>query len=85
MADRIFLKDFEKAAKSTTPMGRELGAAEGMGHPVPQILFLFLGKPELTQHLAAFTHELMRGPSDLTAGMRELVAAYTSSRNQCLF
>jgi hypothetical protein len=29
--------------------------------------------------------EAMRGPSEWTAGERELFAAFVSSRNQCLF
>ena len=53
--------------------------------PVPQILHLFAFKPKMTRHLAAFTQELMRGPSPLSTGMRELIAAFTSSSNQCPF
>jgi len=30
-------------------------------------------------------HEAMRGPSDWSAGERELFAGFTSSLNQCLF
>jgi hypothetical protein len=55
------------------------------GAPVPQIWHLFKFKPEATRHLAAFTQEMMRGPSPLSPGMRELVAAFTSRRNDCPF
>ena len=54
---------------------------------LPQILYLFAYKPELTGHLAKFTQELMRGPkpTDLPPGMRELIAAFTSGQNACVF
>ena len=79
-----FLKDILRVAAGS-PDGRQLLAAEEAGAPVPQILYLFGYKPELTKHLASFTQELMRGPSDLHPGMRELIAAYTSRGNDCLF
>jgi hypothetical protein len=46
-------------------------------------MFGFL--PAATGHLAHFTQEIMRGPSPLSPGMRELIAAYTSYRNECPF
>jgi uncharacterized peroxidase-related enzyme len=57
----------------------------GAGIPIPQILHLFAYKPEKTDHLARFTQEVMRGPSPLLPGQRELIAALTSKLNQCLF
>ncbi len=57
----------------------------GAGVPVPQILHLFAFKPEATKHLERFTQEVMRGPSELSAGKRELIAAFTSRRNHCPF
>jgi alkylhydroperoxidase family enzyme len=51
----------------------------------PQIWHLFAYRPEVTQHLARFTQEIMRGPSPLSPGMRELIAAFTSYRNDCPF
>ena len=80
----IFLKDVEQGAKGT-PAGEEFAAMEAQGIPVPQILYLFSFKPSATEHLSRFTHEIMRGPSPLAPGMRELIAAFTSSRNQCPF
>lgn len=80
----IFLRDIERIAKAT-PAGQQMAAMELQGIPVPQIRYLFACKPELTGHLANFTQELMRGPSPLSPGMRELIAAFTSSRNQCPF
>jgi alkylhydroperoxidase family enzyme len=80
----IFLKDVERSVKSG-PAGPEFAAMEAQGIPVPQILYLFAFKPNSTDHLSRFTHEVMRGPSPLAPGMRELIAAFTSSRNQCPF
>ena len=57
----------------------------GAGIPIPQILHLFAYKPQRTDHLARFTQEVMRGPSPLSPGQRELIAAFTSKRNDCLF
>jgi len=55
------------------------------GAEYPQIWHLFAFWPEMTTHLAQFTQQAMREPSPLTPGFRELIAAYTSSRNQCPF
>ena len=59
--------------------------ARGAGREYPQIWHLFAFAPHATEHLARFTHEIMRGPASISPGMRELIAAYTSSRNQCPF
>ena len=53
--------------------------------PVPQIMHLFAFKADRTQHLAQFTQGVMRGPSALSPGQRELIAAFTSRRNDCPF
>jgi alkylhydroperoxidase family enzyme len=82
--DPMFLPDVE----SHPPSGAYKPRIEAMrekGVPVPQIMHLFAFKPEMTEHLAAFTQELMRGPSPLSPGMRELIAAFTSRGNDCLF
>jgi hypothetical protein len=59
---------------------RKSGARE-----YPQIWHLFGYLPNATQHLARFTQEILRGPSPLSPGLRELIAAYTSERNHCPF
>ena len=82
--DPIFLKDVEWAAR-VGPAGPTFRAMEEAGIPVPQILYLFAFKPGMTDHLARFTQELMRGPSPLSPGQRELIAAFTSGRNHCPF
>ena len=55
------------------------------GAEYPQIWHLFAYLPSATQHLARFTQEILRGPAPISPGMRELIAAYTSVRNQCPF
>jgi len=82
--DPIFLKEVEEAAKAG-PAGVQFAGMEAQGVPVSQILYLFAYKPAMTEHLSRFTQELMRGPSPLSPGLRELIAAFTSSRNQCPF
>src|SRR5262245_7582372 len=55
------------------------------GRAVPEILHLFRFKKRSTNHLVRFTDEVMRGPSPLSHGLRELIGAFVSSRNQCGF
>jgi alkylhydroperoxidase family enzyme len=71
-----------KAGEPHATMFSQMRAA---GIPIPQILHLFAFKPERTDHLARFTQGVMRGPSPLLPGQRELIAALTSKLNQCLF
>ena len=55
------------------------------GSEYPQIWHLFAYLPQATEHLSRFTQQILRGPSPLSPGMRELIAAYTSQRNDCPF
>jgi uncharacterized peroxidase-related enzyme len=55
------------------------------GRETWNIWYLFAFRPEATQHLARFTEEVMRGPSPLSSGLRELIAAFTSYNNDCGF
>jgi uncharacterized peroxidase-related enzyme len=55
------------------------------GQAIPEIMHLFRFKKRSTDHLVRFTEEVMRGPSPLSRGMRELIGAFISSRNQCCF
>ena len=52
---------------------------------LPGILGLFSFKPELAATITAFTQQLLRGPSSLTVGERETIAALVSTRNECQF
>ena len=60
-------------------------ANRAAGTSMPEIWHLFAWRPALAKPLCAFVHELMRGPSPLPPGRRELIAAWTSARNHCLF
>lgn len=55
------------------------------GSYVPGIWRLFAWKPALATHLSGLAQEALRGPSPLTPGFRELIAAFVSTRNHCLF
>lgn len=80
----MYLHDVE-AHEATGKRGATINAIRAAGFPVPQIMHLFAFKPERTDHLSRFTQEVMRGPSPLSAGQRELIAAFTSKRNACPF
>ena len=80
----MFLSEVEER----NPVGAYAHLINGLraaGHPVPQIMHLFAYKPEQNDFLSRFTQCVMRGPSPLPAGLRELIAAFTSRRNGCLF
>ena len=55
------------------------------GAEYPQIWHMFAYLPGATDHLARFTQEILRGPAPLSPGLRELIAAFTSYRNDCPF
>ena len=62
-----------------------IAKVRGTGGEYPQIWHLFAYRPQATEHLARFTQEVMREPAPLPPGIRELIAAYTSRRNDCDF
>ena len=80
----MFLPQVE-GAEPQGPYATPIAAMRAAGVPVPQIMHLFAYKPDRTNHLSAFTQGVMRGPSPLSPGMRELIAAFTSRRNDCPF
>jgi hypothetical protein len=68
--------------------GRNRDAIEIMqagGPEYPQIWHMFAFRPAATEHLARFTQEIMRVTAPLSPGIRELIAAFTSYRNNCPF
>jgi alkylhydroperoxidase family enzyme len=80
----MYLGEVENA-EPRGPQAAGIRQMREAGVPVPQILHLFAFKPENTRFLEQFTQGVMRGPSPLTPGQRELIAAFTSQRNRCLF
>ena len=82
--DPMFLPEVEQH-DDAGPRGETIRAIRAAGMPVPQIMHLFAFKTDVTQHLERFTQGVMRGPSPLEPGQRELIAAFTSKRNACPF
>ncbi|MFN8288898.1 MAG: peroxidase-related enzyme [Chitinophagaceae bacterium] len=52
---------------------------------VPGIRSLVLFRPETGEHLYELAQVLLRGASPLSEAERELIAAYVSKRNECVF
>ncbi len=82
--DPMYLPDVENHP-AAGPYGERIAQARAADAPIPQIWHLFAFKPAMTEPLAAFTEQAMRGPSPLSPGLRELIAAFTSRGNDCLF
>ena len=80
----MYLQEIEQGPGSGTYADR-IALMRSQGKPMPQIWHLFAFKPDRTDFLAHFTQGVMRGPSPLSAGLRELIAALTSKRNDCDF
>lgn len=80
----MFLKEIEsKPTEGMTAIAFEKLRADG--EAIPEILHLFRFKRKATDHLVRFTEEVMRGPSPISPGMRELIGAYFSKKNNCSF
>ena len=80
----MFLPDVEQNPQPS-PYRDLISVMRARGGEYSQIWHLFAFLPQATQHLARFTQEIMRGPAPIPPGMRELIAAYTSARNDCPF
>ena len=80
----MFLAEVEQHRPEGT-YAQVIGDLRAAGRPVPQIMHLFAYKPDRTSFLSRFTQGVMRGPSPLPPGFRELIAAFTSRRNDCAF
>lgn len=81
---KMYLKEIEtRPARGMTRIAFE--RLEDTGEAIPDILHLFRFKRRSTDHLVRFTEEVMRGPSPLSPGLRELIGAYFSKRNQYSF
>jgi alkylhydroperoxidase family enzyme len=82
--EQMYLPDVERHAGGG-PWADTIERMRAAGLDVPQIMHLFAFKTDRTEHLARFTQGVMRGPSPLPPGWRELIAAFTSRRNDCPF
>lgn len=80
----MFLPDVENSPQPG-PWRNSIEMMRQAGKEYPQIWHLFAFRAEATEHLARFTQEMLRGPAPLSPGLRELIAAYTSYRNDCPF
>ena len=80
----MFLKEIEtRPAEGMTAIAFK--TLRDTGETIPEILHLFRFKKRNTDHLVRFTEEVMRGPSPLSPGIRELIGAFISRKNQCSF
>jgi uncharacterized peroxidase-related enzyme len=79
-----FLPGVEAGLKPGTYAALVEGARRD-GREYSKIWDLFAFAPETMQHLSHLTQGIMRQPTTISAGMRELIAAYTSYRNECRF
>jgi len=82
--DPMFLPGVEGSPK---PSGysKMIEQMRASGAEYPQIWHLLAYLPSATDHLSRFTQEILRGPAPLSPGLRELIAAYTSAKNDCPF
>ncbi len=81
---------FKEIAEAQPPedagrYGRTITALRKQGKQPPGLYYLFAQRADAAKHLAGFMQCVMRGPSDLSAGQRELIAAMVSARNHCKF
>jgi len=80
----MFLPGVERHDEPS-PYAAMIRTMRANGPEYPQIWHMFGFLPKATDHLARFTQEILRGPAPLSPGIRELIAAYTSYRNDCPF
>ncbi len=81
----MYLTEIENNPNAGGTYAELIKNMRAQGAVVPQIMHLFAYKPPVTKGLEEFSQGVMRGPSPLSPGMRELIAAFTSRRNDCEF
>ena len=81
----MYLRDIENNPNAGGPYAELIRNMKSSSANISQIMHLFAFKPASTDALSAFTQAVMRGPSPLSPGFRELIAAFTSKLNQCPF
>lgn len=80
----MFLRDVE-TAETDSPFNDLIRFAKQEFGEYPQIWHMFAFQPQATKHLERFTQAIMRESGPISPGLRELIAAYTSARNDCPF
>ncbi len=81
----LYLHNLENNAHASGGYAELIRTMRSSGATVSGIMHLFAYKPEATEHLERFSQAVMRGPSPLSPGFRELIAAFTSKLNHCPF
>ena len=81
---RIFLCDVE-ANPQPGPYADAIAAAKKAGSEYWGIWNILAFRPQAAYHLCELSHELMFDEAPISAALRELIAAYTSSLNGCEF
>lgn len=81
----MFLRQVEEEAPKPSVYRDLIERAKATGGDSWQIWNLLAFDPEVAHHLAALSHKLMHDEAPLSPGLRELIAAYTSSLNNCEF
>ena len=81
----IYLHDVANNPNARGGYAEQIRVMQSVGAAVSGIMRLFAFKPEATEHLERFSQAVMRGPSPLSPGFRELIAAFTSKLNHCPF
>ena len=67
------------------PYQKLVAEAKSRDAEYSKIWDLFAFKNEFTVHLARFSQGVLRLPATISPGVRELIAAYTSFKNECGF
>jgi uncharacterized peroxidase-related enzyme len=82
--ESLYLPDVE-ANHQRGPYATLVADAKSRDAEYSKIWDLFAFKNEFTVHLARLSQGVIRTPSTISTGMRELIAAYTSFQNECAF
>jgi uncharacterized peroxidase-related enzyme len=82
--ESMFLREVEDNPKPSV-YSDLIENAKSSGGDYWQIWHLLAFDPEAAHHLAALSHTLMHKECPISPGLRELIAAYTSSLNRCEF
>ena len=82
--EHIFLGEIEANPKPG-PYADAIAAASEAGTEYWGIWNILAYHPTASHHLCELSHELMHKKAPISAALRELIAAYTSSLNQCDF